>query len=78
MNPQHAGGTATPGALAAICAGCRFFMHEPLALERALPGLTSLSSAFSSVRHDDGLCSVHERYVAASSSCARHSGAQSG
>lgn len=47
-------------------------MHEPQKLERALPGLASLSSAYAAVRSDDGLCCVHDRYVASSGSCARY------
>ena len=47
-------------------------MHEPQQLERALPGLASLSSAYAAVRADDGLCRVHDRYVTCSSSCARY------
>jgi hypothetical protein len=61
---------------AQTCIGCRFFLHEPHALERALPGLASLSSAYASVRGNDGLCAVHDRYVAASSSCVRHRASQ--
>jgi hypothetical protein len=57
----------------ATCSGCRYFLDEPLTLERALAGLTALSSAYASVRDNDGLCAVHDRYVAASSGCARHS-----
>jgi hypothetical protein len=57
------------------CGNCRHFLTEPAALERALPGLNSLSSAYASVRSSDGLCAVHERYVAASSRCERHSAA---
>jgi hypothetical protein len=51
-------------------------LHEPQKLERTLPGLASLSSAYAAVRADDGLCSVHDRYVAGSSSCARYFAAQ--
>ncbi len=47
-------------------------MHQPQKLERALPGLASLSSAYAAVRSNDGLCSVHDRYVACSSSCTRY------
>jgi hypothetical protein len=57
---------------AGCCLGCSHFMHEPQKLERALPGLASLSSAYAAVRADDGLCSVHDRYVAASSRCASY------
>ncbi len=52
------------------CLGCRHFDHEPADVEAALPGLSSLSSAYAAVRADDGICAVHDRYVAASSVCA--------
>jgi len=32
------------------CGGCRFFTGTPAALERAIPGLNILSSAYGSVR----------------------------
>ena len=44
------------------CGHCRHFQNEPSHLETALPGLSSLSSAYAAVRCDDGLCAVHERY----------------
>jgi hypothetical protein len=75
VNLLHAGRRDPREAPRAACSSCRFFMHEPLALERALPGLASLSSAYSSVRDRDGLCLQHDRYVAASSSCGRHGAA---
>ena len=56
------------------CAHCRFFDPAAQAIESALPGLRTLSSAYSSVRSDDGLCRRHERYVAASSVCADYRG----
>ena len=52
------------------CARCRHFQNEPLQVEAALPGLSSLSSAYAAVRCNDGICAVHERYIAASSICA--------
>jgi hypothetical protein len=54
------------------CAGCRYFNGHPLDLEAALPGLSSLSSGYAAVRSNDGLCSVHDRYVAANSVCGQH------
>jgi hypothetical protein len=57
---------------APACLGCRHFNHAPAYLEAALPGLSSLSSAYAAVRLNDGLCSVHDRYVGASSICASH------
>jgi hypothetical protein len=40
-----------------------------MAVEAALPGLSSLGSAHSAVRSSDGICRYHLRYVAASSVC---------
>ena len=34
-----------------------------------MPGLTSLSSAYAAVRSQDGICTLHQRYVAATSGC---------
>ena len=56
------------------CANCRHFRHTALELEAGCPVLRSLSSAFASVRAADGLCSRHDRYVAASSVCAAYDG----
>jgi len=58
--------------LAASCAGCRHFNAQPADIEAALPGLAALSSAYAAVRSGDGLCAVHDRYVAANSLCAQH------
>jgi len=57
---------------AMACIGCSHFMHDAPSLERALPGLAALSSAYAAVRANDGLCRMHDRYVASSSSCARY------
>jgi hypothetical protein len=37
-----------------------------------MPGLTSLSSAYASVRSDDGVCGLHHRYIGAAWSCSEH------
>ena len=73
LNLQRAARAGQVCKAAASCMSCRHFLAQPLALERALPGLNSLSSGYASVRASDGLCAVHDRYVAASSSCAQHS-----
>jgi hypothetical protein len=52
------------------CGQCKHFQNDALQVEAALPGLSSLSSAYAAVRSSDGICAVHERYVAASSICA--------
>jgi hypothetical protein len=54
------------------CADCRHFNGQPLDIEAAFPGLSSLSSAYAAVRSDDGICAAHDRYVAASSVCAAY------
>jgi hypothetical protein len=55
------------------CRACRHFRNDPAFLESAFRGLTSLSSAFASVRSDDGLCLRHDRYLSAWSSCSHFS-----
>jgi hypothetical protein len=47
-----------------------FFRDDPASFERSLPGLAALSSARGASRSDDGMCALHDRYVAASASCA--------
>jgi hypothetical protein len=47
------------------CAACRFFTGAPAALERAVPGVNILSSAYGSVRADTGLCERHDVFVTA-------------
>jgi hypothetical protein len=51
------------------CGRCKHFQNDASEVEAALPGLSSLSSAYAAVRCSDGICTVHERYVAASSIC---------
>lgn len=52
------------------CATCRHFNDRPADIEAQFTGLSSLSSAYAAVRSSDGLCRIHDRYVAASSLCA--------
>ena len=61
-----------PGAQAAPilhCGRCRYFTGEPAALERAIPGLNILSSAFGSVRDETGLCRRFEIFVVSGAAC---------
>ena len=51
------------------CGQCKHLQNDALEVEAALPGLSSLSSAYAAVRCSDGICAVHERYIAASSIC---------
>jgi hypothetical protein len=58
------------GAMQQCCGACRFFIGTPVALERAIPGLNILSSAYGSVRGDTGLCEQHDSFVtAATAAC---------
>jgi hypothetical protein len=56
----------------ARCGNCRHFFNSPPELEAAMPGFSSLSSAYAAVRGDDGLCGLHERYLKADGVCAAH------
>ena len=53
------------------CARCRSFVVEAAALERAVPGLNILSSAYGSVRAHTGLCEVHGTFVTPAQRCAQ-------
>jgi hypothetical protein len=54
------------------CSTCRHFDNAPHGIEAALPGLSSLSSAYAAVRGEDGICRIHDRYLAATSRCGHH------
>jgi hypothetical protein len=54
------------------CGTCRHFDSHPAHLEAAIAGLSTMGSAFSAVRAEDGLCALHDRYLAHTRSCARH------
>jgi hypothetical protein len=73
LSRVEAGAYAEPvrAAAAACCGRCRHFLHTSAALEAALPGLTTLSSAYAAVRADDGLCRLHDRYLGATFHCDR-------
>jgi hypothetical protein len=47
------------------CGVCRFFTGAPAELERAIPGLNILSSAYGSVRADTGLSKRHDFFTTA-------------
>jgi hypothetical protein len=60
----------TAAKLTPSCRGCARFRNDPAFLESSFAGLTSLSSAYGSVRDEDGLCLHHDRYVPARACCA--------
>jgi hypothetical protein len=54
------------------CGTCRYFDNQPETFERTFPGLVSFGSGHASVRDDDGLCRLHDRYLSIRSSCRQH------
>lgn len=58
-----------PSAPMRRCGLCRHFRNDARYLETAIPGLSSLSSASASVRADDGICTLRERYLSAHGAC---------
>jgi hypothetical protein len=54
------------------CASCAYFCDTPARIEEQIPGLTCMGSAYASVRSTDGICTLHGRYLAGTSSCASH------
>ena len=51
------------------CGNCRHFCNDPAVIEAAFPGLTTMSSAYASVRANDGLCARHDVYLAFTDTC---------
>ncbi len=51
------------------CLQCRHFRNSPEYLESVFKGLTTLSSGYASVRCEDGICLLNDRYLAANRSC---------
>jgi hypothetical protein len=51
------------------CKDCRFFVAEPRALERALPGFNILSSAYGAVRAGTALCGHRDIFITPAPAC---------
>jgi hypothetical protein len=60
------------------CAPCIHFCSDPATIEAHLPGLATLSSAFASVRADDGICVHHGRVINGRRRCGAFMTAASG
>lgn len=60
------------------CRTCRHFEQRARIIESEFAGLATLSSAYGSVRSQDGLCELWARYAAESSMCHLHSPRSSG
>jgi len=56
-----------------VCGTCRHFSNDRAVMERALPGLSALSSAQASVTASDGLCAHHQRLAGARGTCPAYS-----
>ncbi len=54
----------------AACRDCQWFHNDPEFLEATFKGLSAMSSAWGSVRAEDGLCRRHDRYLSANAFCA--------
>ncbi|MGC8490292.1 MAG: hypothetical protein ACP5SH_01020 [Syntrophobacteraceae bacterium] len=55
----------------AKCLECQYFQNSPDYLEAACKGLTVLSSAYASVRSEDGICVLQDLYLSANQCCNR-------
>ena len=51
------------------CKGCAHLVANPAELERLLPGLRILSSAYGSSRGDTALCLLHNRLLRPGPGC---------
>jgi hypothetical protein len=51
------------------CLNCRHFRNSPEYLESVFKGLATLSSAWASVRKDDGVCLLKDLYLSADACC---------
>jgi len=53
------------------CRDCKYFHNDPSWLERELPGLNALSSAYGSTRGENGICTKRDIYLSPIKKC-RH------
>jgi hypothetical protein len=51
------------------CRECHFFTSEPRDLERAVPGVNVLSSAYGSVRADTAICEHRGIFITPAPAC---------
>jgi hypothetical protein len=52
-----------------VCRDCAHFQNDPAHIEKNYPGLAVMSSAFASVRDQDGFCNYNQLYLSARDSC---------
>ncbi|RMG73784.1 MAG: hypothetical protein D6710_02780 [Nitrospirae bacterium] len=53
------------------CLNCVHFNNEPSYLEEVFRGLIVLGSGYASVKRDDGICAVTDRYLSGNNLCVR-------
>lgn len=51
------------------CQHCVHFENNPALIEEIFKGLNILSSGYASVRDQDGICNLYQRYLSALDSC---------
>jgi hypothetical protein len=51
------------------CGACSHFNNAVASIEPAIHGLRVMGSAYSSVRSNDGICAVHDKYLSAQHGC---------
>lgn len=51
------------------CRDCVYFNNDPAWIEKAFPGLNSLSSAYGTARGEAGICSKRDIYLSPVSKC---------
>ncbi|SEA02373.1 hypothetical protein SAMN05192529_10694 [Arachidicoccus rhizosphaerae] len=58
------------------CRTCKYFNNHPHLVESQFNGITTLSSGYASVRHQDGICSKINRYLSIYDSCIHYTSNQ--
>ena len=51
------------------CLNCFYFNNNPEYIEQVFPGLIVLGSGYSSVKRDDGICQINDRYLSGNNVC---------
>jgi len=57
------------------CISCEHFRNSPKYMENVFKGMKTMSSAYASVRKDDGICLLHDIYLEADNWCAEYTAA---
>jgi len=60
------------------CRDCIYFRNEPAWLERELPGLNALSSAYGATRGENGICTKKDIYLSPIEGCENFESSEAG